>query len=260
MGSGCWSGWRRRVRCCQRRQHGAWRQRPAGLLGRGEPGGLGPAPRVVVLPGIRRPPSGGRGGTPVRRTAANGQPPHASRDYSTLDHLLPVCATVCHMATEATVIVDLAAASPRVSAAGPTGRTGEDGGRPLLPHLDRTHRACGDVRDVDARRLAGDEELLGDLVVACAVRDQAEHLDLARGESQPVEFADGGHVLAAERVASSSSATPARRDRSSISRRSGRAPSRSQISAARRRECVAAARFPAAAHASADRSRAYASG
>ena len=30
MGSGCWSGWRRRVRCCRRRQHGAWRQTTGG--------------------------------------------------------------------------------------------------------------------------------------------------------------------------------------------------------------------------------------
>ena len=48
-----------------------------------------------------------------------------------------------------------------------------------------------DVRDVHARGLGRDEQLVGDLAVGAALGDEREHVELARGETETVA-ADGG--------------------------------------------------------------------
>ena len=180
MGSGCWSGWRRRVRCCRRRQHGA-RQRPAGSPRSRRAGGTRPGARgswwiCLVFAGRHQAVAVEHRSEGRRLTDSHLTRPGTTQRWTTsfpcTPHGMPY-GDGGHRDCRSR-------RAPRVSAARPTGRTGEDGGRPLLPHLDRHTELAEDVRDVDARRLAGDEELLGDLVVACAVRDQAEHLDLAR--------------------------------------------------------------------------------
>src|SRR5690349_21898205 len=51
------------------------------------------------------------------------------------------------------------------------------------------------VRHVDARGLAADEELLGDLRVRLALGDEREHLDLAVGEAEGIVVAPSGTLV-----------------------------------------------------------------